>query len=87
MMKFEEEAYRWALICIRGDPPKPQHFIHGGDGGDSQDLLTFRSRADARRYVKEVYGYIARRKDLRDFPCFWRMPAIIKIKVTYQAEI
>ncbi len=41
----------------------------------------FRSRQECREWIKEHYGYIADRPDLRQEPHGWRMPKAIKVKV------
>ena len=46
----------------------------------------FRTRQKCRDYIKEGYGYIADRPDLRAEPHGWRMPQAIKVKITKQVE-
>ena len=41
----------------------------------------FRTRRECRDYIKDRYGYIAERQDLRDEPHGWRMPQTVKVKV------
>ena len=47
--------------------------------------VLFTTRAQARRYIEENYGYIRTRKDLRDPPHGWLMP--VPVKVTVEASI
>jgi hypothetical protein len=47
------------------------------DGGP----LLFRSRREARAYVRQKYGYIATRHDLRTEPHGWRLPRAVKVSV------
>ncbi len=42
----------------------------------------FRTRSKCRAYIKDAYGYIAERQDLRDEPHGWRMPQAIKVNIT-----
>jgi hypothetical protein len=42
------------------------------------------TKREAQEYIKEKYGYIAKRKDLREEPFGWRMPTPIKVKITIQ---
>lgn len=39
----------------------------------------FRTRAEARAFIEERYGYIKDRKDLRGQPHGWRLPSPIKV--------
>ena len=45
-------------------------------------ILQFFTKREAKQWVKENYSYIATRKDLRQEPFGWRMPKVIKIKIT-----
>lgn len=51
-------------------------------GNDCLPLL-FRTRRECRAFIKEKYGYIADRPDLRAEPHGWQMPQAIKVKVFY----
>lgn len=46
----------------------------------------FRTRAEARRYQQDRYGYIARRKDLRREPHGWKSPIVVKVEPFYSYE-
>ena len=48
-----------------------------------QDLFPklFRTRSECREWIKEKYGYIADRADLREEPHGWRMPQAVKIGI------
>ncbi len=43
--------------------------------------VLFRTRRECRTYIKENYGYIADREDLRDEPHGWRLPRPVKVVV------
>lgn len=42
----------------------------------------FLTKKEAIKFIKQKYGYIATRKDLRDEPHGWRMPKPIKLKIS-----
>lgn len=42
------------------------------------NVMFFPTRALARAFAKERYGYIARRADLRKYPHDWRSPLVLK---------
>lgn len=44
--------------------------------------VMFTTRAEARAYIAEKYGYIKARKDLRCEPHGWRMPRAVPIIVS-----
>ena len=41
----------------------------------------FETRAEARAFIKEHYGYIAKRRDLRTEPHGWKMPRPVRIEI------
>ena len=43
--------------------------------------LLFRTRREARDYIKKRYGYIGERKDLQREPHGWRMPQAVPVEV------
>lgn len=53
-----------------------EHFERSGG-----DFVLFHSRASARRFAKERYGYIAHRPDLKAEPFGWHMPQVVKVRV------
>lgn len=63
-----KESLDGAHERIMGDYPRPCH--------------CFTSRAQARAYIKERYGYIAARPDLRKAPYGWRMPIPVRVLIT-----
>lgn len=46
--------------------------------------MVFETRREARQYINKHYGYMRRRKDLRDEPHGWRMPSVVKVRVMVQ---
>lgn len=49
--------------------------------------MVFATRAEARAYIKDRYGYIARRSDLRTEPYGWKMPVAVRIKVSVETDL
>lgn len=47
-------------------------------------LAIFDTRAEARQYIAETYGYIRDRPDLRAKPHGWKMPIPVKVRVTVE---
>lgn len=45
-----------------------------------------RTKKEAAEFIKQKYGYIAKRQDLRGEPHGWRMPKPIKVKATVSQE-
>lgn len=43
--------------------------------------VLFRKRREAREYIKQKYGYIRTREDLREEPHGWMMPIVVKVKI------
>lgn len=43
--------------------------------------VLFRTRREARAWVKRHYGYILKRPDLKAQPCGWMQPYPVKVKV------
>jgi len=41
----------------------------------------FRTRAEARKWIEEKYGYIRTRPDLRTAPHWWKTPIAIKVRI------
>lgn len=54
----------------------------GGPSGPVAQPVIFRTRDEARQYVKDRYGYIRTRQDLRREPHGWRVPRVVRIEVT-----
>src|SRR3990167_1240721 len=46
---------------------------------ESGQLITFKTRLEARDYIERKLGYIKQRPDLRAFPYYWRLPIPVKI--------
>lgn len=48
--------------------------------GDLTPIL-FRTRREAREWIREQYGYIAKRADLRAEPHGWRTPKAVRVSI------
>jgi len=44
--------------------------------------VLFRTRRQCREFIKDKYGYIAERPDLRAEPHGWRMPQTVKVVIS-----
>lgn len=64
---------RWAIGSVTGSSDR---VIYSGGLP-----LLFRTRWEAREYIRENYGYILTREDLRSPPHNWRLPKAIKVSV------
>jgi hypothetical protein len=47
------------------------------------NVLLFHTRAAARAFIKEKYGYIATREDLKQEPHGWQVPKAVKIEILF----
>lgn len=58
----------------------------GQDNGhwlaDGCNYHLFRTKKAANEFIREHYGYIAKRKDLRSAPHNWRMPKAVLVGVS-----
>ena len=54
-----------------------RYLLRGVEG----NVLTFRTRALARKYIAGAYAYIARRSDLRGEPYGWRLPRAVRVRI------
>ena len=46
--------------------------------------LLFHTRREAREVIRQRWGYIASRRDLRRAPHWWRMPRAVKVRVVLE---
>ena len=68
------DGHREHLCC---DARLPSMIHH-----DGYRVLVFKSRHEARRYIKNRYGYIAKRPDLKAEPHGWSVPRAVRVQVT-----
>ncbi len=48
--------------------------------------VLFRTKREAVSFIKEKYGYISTRPDLKAEPFCWRVPKAVRVKVTPTTE-
>jgi hypothetical protein len=70
LSRFSKESLDGAREYIVGDYPRPSH--------------CFPTRREARAFIKERWGYIASRPDLRKAPHGWRMPIPVRVLITVE---
>lgn len=77
-MSAHESGVLWAglFVSVNRMDGRNEHLLH-------ENLLPVlrHSRCEMRAYIRERYGYIRRRPDLRGEPHGWRVPRAIKVKV------
>ena len=74
---------RWAAewhSCNKADGVS-RHLLH-----DDFNVKLFTRRCDCVCWIRQHYGYIAKRRDLRREPHGWRMPRPVRVTVKYQWE-
>lgn len=77
-----KEATRWAILWRQHNllDGKREHLL-----GDGHDLpLMFLTRKECRAHIKEHYGYITTRPDLKVEPHGWKTPQPVRIAVAIQ---
>lgn len=52
--------------------------------GDCGELPLFATREECRAYIKDRYGYIRERPDLRKEPHGWKIPIPVRVAVTVE---
>jgi hypothetical protein len=61
-----------------------RHHLMVGTLMPGSDYRLFATRQEAREYREKKYGYIRTREDLQREPHGWRMPSVIKVRVTIE---
>jgi len=72
---------RWGLLW-RSDnrlDGKTRQFM-----SEKGSALHFRTRAEARAYRDKHYGYIRDRRDLQEEPHGWKIPQVVRIKISIE---
>jgi hypothetical protein len=80
--KVKRSVRRWGVLWRsdnRLDGKRTNFMFH-----DRQPVL-FMTRREARAWIKEFYGYIAERPDLRAEPHGWKVPLPVRVVVTLEA--
>ena len=71
-----ESAIRWGVRWRKTGIIPSEYIVY-----ENSLPVLFRTRAEARAWIDKRYGYIRRRKDLRNWPHSWRIPQPIRVKV------
>lgn len=74
---LHREYERWAILWRRSNRLDGYEEFIIGDGEGMP--LTFSTRQETRDHIKQRYGYIRERKDLREEPHGWKMPTAVKV--------
>lgn len=84
MVESISECNKWGLYSwcpkqalARNKPGATHHFEYLI--WENCKPLVFQTRQEAREYANKRYGDSKTRKDLREFPHFWRVPRPVKI--------
>ena len=79
----------WAIKFVSNSPldGHREHLMGAANVARPLELsgyttMVFASRAAAREHIKNRYGYIAHRPDLRQAPHCWKMPRAVKVAVS-----
>lgn len=71
-------AVKWRSYTRRDGKDEHLMWAHG------TTPLLFKTRKEARNWISTHYGYIRRRADLRAEPHGWKMPVVVKVRVSWR---
>lgn len=71
----------WAVLCKSHNQLDGYQVYLDGTPDHPCRTLLFDTRAATRDFIKEKYGYIRTRPDLRAEPHGWMMPAPVRVKI------
>lgn len=57
---------------------------HLSTGWEGPAGVIFKTRLAARAWLEEHYGYMRTRKDLKTYPHDWKMPRVVRVKLTVE---
>jgi len=80
--KSKDSVIRWALSHSRREFTLKivrKHFEF-----ENCQPKFFSTRKEAREYNIKKYDYIKHREDLRKWPHYWRMPNVVRVKITIE---
>jgi len=83
-MSEKKTLLAWAILKESRNQLDGHRRYLDGDPVCATETRLFRSRAAARREVKERYGYIKDCEDLQKEPHGWRMPRVVQVRVTIE---
>ena len=75
------ERKAWGILWRSNNALDGRREHLDGDPNHPCRTLLFDSRAEARRYNNERYGYIRTRPDLRAEPHGWEMPKVVRVLI------
>lgn len=77
---------KWGVLWVSDNKldGHTEHFLWDKGSHATSVPLVFPTRADAREYIAERYGFIGSRPDLRREPHGLKMPRAIKCKITVE---
>ena len=80
--RLRRSRLAWGIKWV-SDPPLDGHkeYIIGGAFGEQ---AAFATRREARAYRDKRYGYIREREDLKRPPHCWKLPQVVRIKMTVE---
>jgi hypothetical protein len=52
--------------------------------GGAQVTLTFKTKREATAFIRDRYGYIAKRRDLKAEPHGWKMPIPVRVRISVE---
>ena len=68
-------AVKWRSECLLDG--KTEYLL----GAKSIPPMLYKTRTDARAFIKERYAYLRKRPDLQREPHGWKMPVAVKVAV------
>jgi hypothetical protein len=81
-------AIGWAVLFDEHSPIDGHRRYLAGGAGIKRPAsfagyvtIVFRTRKETRAFIRERWGYIAKRPDLRKPPHCWRMPKPVRVTV------
>ena len=79
MKAIRAEVHRWGALWYSRSKlsGETQYFMW-----DGMRPALFRTRREAREWIAQEYGYIAKRPDLRQEPHGWHVPSAVRVVVT-----
>lgn len=81
--------FRWTIKHVYENQldGRVEHFERERVCEDNKcNVMLFPTRALARAFAKQQHGYMTHRPDLKAEPFGWRMPQVVKVKVTVSEE-
>lgn len=75
------DGKREALMGLLTAPHGDGHPVFTPAGAE-QPTITFRTKREAKAFIKDRFGYIAERSDLRREPHGWKMPQPVRVRIS-----